>query len=342
VEQDRADWLPDFCAAPTVVSLWILAAAVLIVVQLAPPGVDEPPLSGLPVGMLLLFSTTTVAIVALCALRRRLSILPSYVAVAASYVVVLGTAAFGSFVSYWIDHALMLGATVGPGRASEFMARNIMVCAIVWGIALRHFYVRGQWQRQVRAHAAAQFDALQARIRPHFLFNSMNTIASLIPHRPNDAEKAVEDLSELFRVALQAGATSTLGAELALTRRYVDIERLRLGSRLDWHERTGDVPLDLKMPALLVQPLVENAILHGIQGLEAGGVVDLHITRDGKFVTISVRNPIPAIPAKTHRGSGTALNNIRQRLKHHFGDLARLEIERTGDQFLARLVLPCP
>lgn len=322
--------------------MWILAAAVLVVVQLAPSAVHQAPLSSLPVGLLLLFSAVTVAIVALCALRKRLSLLPTHGAVAATYVVVIGTTACGSFVSYWIDHALMLGATVGPGRPSEFVARNIMVSAIIWGIALRHFYVRGQWQKQVRAHAAAQLDALQARIRPHFLFNSMNTIASLISHRPKDAERAVEDLSELFRVALQAGAASTLGAEVALARRYVDIERLRLGSRLAWQERTATAPLDLAMPALIIQPLVENAILHGIQCIEAGGVVELDITRNERLVTINVRNPIPAIPARTHRGSGTALENIRQRLKHHFGDLARLEIERTEHQFLARLVLPCP
>jgi two-component system sensor histidine kinase AlgZ len=340
VARQRADWLPDFCSASTVVAMWIMASAVLLVVHLAPADSGQGTLRGLSVGMLFLFSVTTLGVLTLCALRPHLVTLPDHTVVIATYAVVLSVTAGGSLASHWIDHALALGATVDKVRGAEFVLRNMLLVAIVWGVALRHFYVRGQWREQVRAHAAAQVDALQARIRPHFLFNSMNTIASLVHQRPADAEKAVEDLSELFRAALKAGNDSTLEMELALVRRYLDIEKLRLGRRLEWVEDTKSAPLSLSMPALLLQPLVENAILHGIQQLESGGRITLMAETEGAFVTISVHNPCPAEPSRNHQGAGMALDNIRQRVLHHYGDLARVEVQQLNEQFTVRLVLP--
>lgn len=338
--RQRADWLPDFCSAPTIISMWIMASAVMIIVHVAPSESGQGTVRGLPVGLFLLFSVTTLGVLTLCALRPYLVRLPDHTAVVATYAVVLAVTAGGSVASHWIDHALGLGATVGKERSAEFVLRNLLLVAIVWGVALRHFYVRGQWREQVRAHAAAQVDALQARIRPHFLFNSMNTIASLVHHRPADAEKAIEDLSELFRASLKAGSDSTLAMEMALVRRYVEIEKLRLGKRLEWVEDTASAPPAMSLPALLLQPLVENAILHGIQGLESGGRVTFTAETDGALVVISVHNPCPPEASRKHRGAGMALQNIRQRIHHHYGDLARIEVKQLSDQFIVRLVLP--
>jgi two-component system sensor histidine kinase AlgZ len=341
-QSNRATWLPEFCSPATAFSLLVLAAATLLVVQLAPGNTTGlATLERVPVAMLFVLAVSLLVIATLCALRPRLAALPTPHAVAGSYVVVLTGAALGSLLAYWLDHALGLEATIEAGQGSGFVGGIVAVVAIAWGIALRHFYVRGQWQQQVRAHARAQLDALQARIRPHFLFNSMNTIASLVRDRPDDAERAIEDLSELFRAALRAGATSTLADELALVRHYVGIEKLRLGTRLEVLESLGAAPLDLPIPALLVQPLVENAILHGIQKLESGGQVELSAERGASSVVISVRNPMAPRARDLHRGSGTALDNIRQRLRHHFGDEARLEVERGDDYHLVRLILPC-
>jgi two-component system sensor histidine kinase AlgZ len=340
---DAADWLPDFCSAPVFLSLLGLAAATLLIVQLAPSAAGQSTLDRVPLALLFVFAGASLVVGGLCTLRRHLVAHSTPVAVTATFAVVLSGTAIGSWLIYWLDHALELGATIAAGQPWHFVLGNLFVAAIAWGVALRHFYVRGQWQRQVRAHARAQFDALQARIRPHFLFNSMNTIASLVRERPDDAERVVEDLSELFRVALRAGATTTLGDELTLVRRYVDIERLRLGDRLEYHEAIDDAPLALTMPALLLQPLVENAILHGIQKIEAGGRVDLEIRALGGRLTITIRNPVPPHhTAGLHRGSGTALENIRQRLRHHFGDAAELELERAAEYHLVRLHLPVP
>ena len=119
--------------------------------------------------------------------------------------------------------------------------------------------------------------ALQARIRPHFLFNSMNTIASLTHDQPDLAEQAIENLSDLFRASLAAEASISLQQELELTRSYIDLESLRLGERLEvnWHLPEREPSLNL--PALTLQPLVENAIYHGIEPLSSGGSIDILI-----------------------------------------------------------------
>lgn len=146
----------------------------------------------------------------------------------------------------------------------RFVGGSAAVEALITALALRYFYVIDRWEAQVGAHARAEVDALQARIRPHFLFNSMNMIASLLRRDPEVAERAVLDLSDLFRAALGAGeGNSTLTEEVQLAERYLDIEQLRLGERLqvEWH-KTEPLPWALAMPRLMLQPLLENAVLH--------------------------------------------------------------------------------
>src|SRR5690606_23333669 len=143
------------------------------------------------------------------------------------------TTALGSAVVYSMDHALGFGLTAPSGAIWRFSIGNAAICALIAAALLRYLYVRELWQERVNAAAKAQVAALQARIRPPFLFNSMNTIASLIRKRPVDAERAVEDLSELFRAALGTREMlGTLGEELDLIGHYLRIESLRLGDRL--------------------------------------------------------------------------------------------------------------
>jgi two-component system sensor histidine kinase AlgZ len=198
-----------------------------------------------------------------------------------------------------------------------------------------------QWRARVRAEAKARFEALQARIRPHFLFNSMNTIASLIRSRPAEAEHAVEDLSDLFRAALGSDAAlSTLGTELDLMRRYLDIEKLRLGERLRVDMAVDDLPADLPIPALLLQPLAENAIYHGIQQLPQGGTVTVHGRREADAVVLEIRNPQPPPSVRAAPRNGMALANTRARIEYHFGTRGTLTIDNAAEEFVCVLGLP--
>jgi two-component system, LytTR family, sensor histidine kinase AlgZ len=221
-----------------------------------------------------------------------------------------------------------------------FVRDNVLIAALLGAAMLRYFYVLAQWQARLAAVTRAQVEALQARIRPHFLFNSMNTVAALIRVDPDAAERTVEDLSELFRAALGQHDTDdgTLGEELALVERYLAIEQLRLGARLRLRRELHDLPADFPLPRLLLQPLVENAVRHGVQPLREGGEVILRGQRDGSGVRIEIINPLPATPPAA--GNGHGLDSVRQRVAYRYGPLAKVQAGAQGDRFVVLLQLP--
>jgi two-component system sensor histidine kinase AlgZ len=210
-------------------------------------------------------------------------------------------------------------------------------------LSLRYFYVSEQWRSRLNAQAKAEVDALQARIRPHFLFNSMNTIASLVRSDPATAERAVEDLSELFRAALGAGhGESTLSEEIHLAERYLAIEALRLGPRLrvDW-QVAADAPGELRMPRLVLQPLIENAVLHGIAPLAQGGEIAIRIAPEGKRLHLQVSNPALS-PRPGQAGNQHAQDSIAQRLAYHFGAGVRMDRRHQDGIYVCDIELPLP
>lgn len=191
------------------------------------------------------------------------------------------------------------------------------------------------------AQAEARLAALNARIRPHFLFNTLNAVLSLIRARPQQAEAALESLSDLFRAAMRdPGEMISLADEIALGKQYFELERLRLGERLavDW--QIGAVSMDLPIPPLMLQPLLENAVYHGIEPLPEGGTVSVSITRRGDELRIAITNP-NAGQSQHAAGNHIAVANIRERLALYYDLEARLEIE-VGEQFYeVRIFLPC-
>ena len=207
-----------------------------------------------------------------------------------------------------------------------YIYRNMLISLIIGGVTLRYFYLQHQWRQQRQAELGARLEALQARIRPHFLFNSMNTIASLISIDPDAAEEAVLDLSELFRATLNNNRPLIpLSEELELCRRYLYIEGLRMGDRMkvEWNiEETDESAL---IPPLCLQPLVENAIYHGIQPLQEGGtiVIDSYIKNNRVYVMVT--NPVPPPNQQVtsnHKGNHIALSNIRSRFETLFSTQA--------------------
>jgi two-component system sensor histidine kinase AlgZ len=186
----------------------------------------------------------------------------------------------------------------------------------------------------------ARLQALQARIRPHFLFNSLNAVLSLIRQDPKRAEVVLEDLAELFRVAMgNERELSPISKEIELCRQYLEIEQLRLGDRLKviWH--IDNMPPDALVPPLLLQPLLENAVYHGIEPRVEPGeiVIDIYVAR--QRVHAVLRNPYS--PQGTHHsGNKMALNNIRERLQLHFDAEASLDMRVREDTYQVHIVLP--
>ncbi len=336
-------FLPDFCANPTVFLTILLAELFALVLALSEADRLGDFWNRLALISLFVQWVVLGAAAALCLCRRRLNQL----GVTAATLAVLGLTQLVTL----IFSALGWWFLESPPEPNQFavppaslIARNLAVAGIVTLLALRYFYVRHQWQRNVEAESRARLRALQARIHPHFLFNTLNTIAGLIPTRPDQAEQAVLDLADLLRSALAHQERITLGEELELTRRFITIERLRLGERLqvEWHLADG-LPLATPLPALLLQPLVENAIRHGIQTLPEGGRLIIRIDRRPSALRFAITNPRRvADGGQTGGGAGQRLaqDNIRQRLLLAFGAACQLEIVEASDRYQVAFSVP--
>jgi two-component system sensor histidine kinase AlgZ len=229
-----------------------------------------------------------------------------------------------------------------PAEIWPFALRTVFIGLIVTALLLRYFFVSQQWRLHVESEARSRIDALQARIRPHFLFNSMNTIASLTRSDPGRAEEAVEDLADLFRATLSdAGRLLSLKEELELTRIYQRIEMLRLGERLQVRWDVAELPMRAHLPGLTIQPLLENAIYHGIEPLDKGGTVLIRGRCDGKQVEIAVINPCqPSNGDGGHRGHRIAMDNIRERLRLAFDGRGALTVEQLPDSYSVTVSFP--
>ncbi len=329
--------LPDFCSLPVVFALFLLAGLVVLVMLLAPGstlGIDS-------IGVATLFAVWLAVVcgVCLCKMRpwlERLGAVPAYSIV---WLLIVLVVLVGSLVVWWLDHRLQTG--LSPEQGLHFVIGNTAVAALVGAALLRYFYVLAQWQERLQAASLAQVEALQARIRPHFLFNSMNTVAALVRLDPGAAEKTIENLSELFRAALGADdRPGTLGEELDLIDRYLAIEQLRMGERLRVERDLADAPHELRLPRLLLQPLVENAVYHGIQSCREGGVIRLTCHQARGVIKLDIINSHDPDGTPGHVGHGHALMNVRHRLAYHYGERASLEMRKEADSFCVTVTLP--
>ena len=327
--------LPDFCSMASVFTLVVVAELVVVIDALAPD--TRMHWRGFATATLFVVWLALLSSLLLCRLVPRLVKLPRIPAYLLTLAALVLLVACASAVVAWLDHALGTGLT--PVSGARFVVGNTVLAALLGAALLRYFYVLADWRARLAAVARAQFEALQARIRPHFLYNSMNTVAALVRVDPAAAERTIEDLSELFRAALGAeDKPSTLGAELGLIDRYLAIEQLRLGDRLKVERDLDALPLDMEMPALLLQPLVENAVYHGIQPRREGGTLKIAGRQTEAGVEIEIDNPRPDITS-THR-SGHGMHSVRRRIAYHFGELGRLDVR--VDDGIYRVIVRLP
>lgn len=342
-------FLPDFCAGRAVLAVVLIVELVALIIALVRQPITESFWIDLAaISMFLLWIGLGSATV-LCRASQvftqlsaaKASLLALALLAAVVMVVSEGVYQIGSYMSGGMPSIL----TIFPENHTTFVLRNMGIGFIVSALALRYFYISAEWKRTIESEAQARIHALQARIRPHFLFNSMNTIASLTRSNPQLAEEAVEDLADLFRASLSdARQRIPLSDELNVARVYQRIEQLRLGARLTvlWQI---DAPEDAMIPSLLLQPLLENAIYHGIEKLPNGGEVTIAARCAADFVEIEVANPLAnASMSQTlhgeHRGNKLALDNIRQRLQLAWpGEAAVIASER-DDRYVVTLRFP--
>jgi two-component system, LytTR family, sensor histidine kinase AlgZ len=269
-----------------------------------------------------------VSLVALCAARKWLTTL----GYAAAYFVI----AVFELALAWGFHRFAVAA----GVVNEIMpfAQFAAITVFVAGIALAYFDFR--MRALSPALAEARIQALQARIRPHFLYNSINAVLALMRSDPRRAERALEDLADLFRVLMADNRTlAPIAAEVELARQYLALEELRLGDRLRVRWRIDGMPADALVPPLVLQPLVENAVYHGIEPSDRGGEIEIDVALAGKQVVMELRNPFPG-GGKHSAGNRMAIVNIRERLQLHFDAEASMRSEVKDGSYCVTIRMP--
>nr|WP_240544958.1 histidine kinase [Ectothiorhodospira shaposhnikovii] len=335
-------FLPNFCESRTVFVVVLMGQLLAFLLTLSSGSSRHGFWVNLALISLFVQWVALGTVLVLCATRTLLERLSALQAAAAAWLTTLSITLVLSLLSLWIGRHLDWNLLNSGLAASEFLTRTLAISAIVSAVALRYLYVQKQWKTNVEAEARSRVQALQARIRPHFLFNSMNTIASLTRTRPEVAEATVMDLADLFRATLSSKDMVSLQDEVKLSQNYLRIEALRLGDRLqvDWHVAPS-VAMDYPVPSLSLQPLLENAIYHGIEPLTEGGCVRVDIRQQGERLDITIENPMPSEQERRRRpGNRFAQESIRQRLDLAYQGKARMETLQARDHYRVDLSLP--
>jgi two-component system sensor histidine kinase AlgZ len=327
---DPKELIPDLCQGRSVLWVILFSEALVIVLTLLSSGALD--FSWEQFGMLSLYVQWMVLMcaAALCRLRLHLPVMNINAVTGSAFTVIVTVNLGLCLLTQWALNYFLL-----ENLGWDWLLRNLLISSILAALVLHYFYVQMESRLRARSELQSRVQALHSRIRPHFLFNSMNIIASLIHVDPDKAEQAVEDLSELFRASLkEAGSEVSLKQELELCKKYVNIEQLRLEDRLhlDWNI---DAPEQTRIPLLTLQPLIENAIYHGIAPSSNGGTVTVTVKHKNKRVFIQVNNPVA--PARHNnrkeQGNHMALENIRHRLHALYGENVTMAAEQQAQQF---------
>ncbi len=229
-----------------------------------------------------------------------------------------------------------------PEWRNSLVVRSLIIVGLISIPAMRYLFLAFRIQADEKTQQEAKMQALQSRIRPHFLFNSLNSVASLTRRDPEKAEAIWHDIADLFRVLLaDARKLVPISAEREISRQYLEVEKIRLGDRLKVKWNVSNVPRSALIPALILQPLLENAIYHGIEPRFAGGKITIDMWSEGNVLNFMISNPLPENPGKSHsKGNKIALDNIKQRLETQFGSAASLQSFQEGGNYHVKLRMP--
>ncbi len=328
--------LPDFCDVRNLFAVVLLTEILAIVFSLAASSSSSQFWDYLALSSFLMLWIALLNAAALCLLRHWLHKQKQNICLIISFCLMMTTSLL---VTLLINTVFEFNDNT---LDALFLLRVMMISAVIYFLLLRYFYIQQQWRLNLAAQSHAEIQALRARIRPHFLFNSMNTIASLIAISPETAEKAIEDLSDLFRASLSEQNMSSLSDEIELTKSYIAIESLRLGERLQTEWQIDDNLLEIEVPSLCLQPLAENAIYHGIEPIEKGGKIHISALQIDNKLRLSVSNPLMSEKQSSafKKGNQMAQNNIKQRLKLVYGNKGNFIINDNKENYTVSLLIP--
>lgn len=333
-------FLPNLCQASSLFILTIGAGLLSVMLCVTKNGFAQFRFDDFALIMLQTQWISLTSAFVLCWANPKLTRLSPTMAGIAAFGICLAVAAFINIVGQWITDP------ISNTRFNLFaLFETLFITAVISGVVLRYLYVQQQLRLQHEAELHARIQALQARIHPHFLFNSMNSIASLITIDPERAENLVIELSGLFRASLAEPTLIPLQQEIATCKQYLSLESTRLEDRLKVEWDIDPSTLSVYVPNLSLQPLVENAIIHGIEPLPQGGVLHIQVQSTAKGIRVQLRNPYRSGPkiikqATTPKNNGIALSNIRYRLVSIYGTEARLTTSLDQHHFTTSMFIP--
>ena len=340
---DERNFLPDFGSFGIAIRLVLLAQLIAIIITVGRnAGFNDDTWQDLRMlsAFALIVSMATVFVLKMAApLVRRLSALKSATVI---FGLLLCATALATELTVFALFDLGITTERWPAWRESLLIRSLIIAAIIGIPGLRYLFLHHRAEADAKSQQEAKLQALQSRIRPHFLFNSLNSVASLTRSDPQKAESVLQDLADLFRVLLaDARKLVPISAEREISRQYLEIEKMRLGDRLkvSWH--VSNVPRYAMIPALTLQPLLENAIYHGIEPRFAGGTVRIELWSEGEMLNVLISNPLPDVPNSSQgQGNKIAQDNIRQRLSTQFGDRATMQAFEQGGQYHVKLTMP--
>ncbi len=321
--------LPDFCNLGVMLRILILANIMGLAAALVRSARLSDMLSEVQQVSLIMQPALLISLITLCLFKKPLQRL--------SYTWGIGVVLGVALCSVTAVHQLIASRIFlveGLGQLNRYWLLTLLMS----GALLTYFNMRSRILSP--AIGEARLQALQARIRPHFLFNSINAVMSLVRSEPQRAERALQDMADLFRVLMRENRELVnLEDEVNLCWQYLELESLRLGDRLKiaWH--IDKMPKDAMVPPLILQPILENAVYHGIEPGSGTGEISVNIFHSRDQVQLAIKNPYLQ-EGSHHAGNKMAMQNIRERLSLHFDAEARLKCEVQGDFYLVQISMP--
>lgn len=324
--------MPDFCQ-PSTLYLTIIASVLLaFLLSFVAPNWQLEFWYNLSLYALFILWTSLTSLGLLCLIKKqyqRLSLKRfSWVAIS---IILLVTLAYSLLVTTYLSEQISFW----------FLLRNLLLAALVSGIFFRYYFLRQDSLMRVRSEAEARVQALQSRIRPHFLFNSLNTLANLATTDPEKTEHLILDIADIFRASMQrSDILIPFHEEQSLCQQYLGLEKQRLGDKLQFQWLTETIDRNLLVPPLLLQPIIENAVYHGVQARPDGGLISIKGVSYQKHIQLEITNPLPPVSAELHKGNSLALKNIRQRLEVLYTNKASLNYHQADGKFYCMIKIP--
>lgn len=334
-------FLPNFCRGPIVLNVILVAQFLAVAITaLIPPLTERVFLDIFLVSLFVQWIALT-SICVLCLAGPFLNNLPERRALLMAYLLLLCVTWLVGECALWLLAQYEIISSARPTWYAYFHIQNLTVSAIINALVLRYLMARHQLQLQTRSVERARAEILRQKIRPHFLFNSMNIIASLTRRAPARAESAIEDMSDLFRVMVDDDDDlSPIHNDISIARKYLKLERLRLERRLKVSWKTQGLPRSARTPVLTLQLLLEHVVHNVVEQMSDTGEIRVTVEfHDNNELVIELAAPYPEdTPPDMIDAAG--LENVQLRLNDHYGDRAVMKVDTGGGRILIRISHP--